>query len=117
MTTQRSFLVDGMGERFALPEVPAAEPELSPFGKFCRRHDWFVPWVRDYLRRQIVDGAKSVSVRAAMEAARPKVNERAKTMVAGAGPVTLNNNWQMELTQELYRVAPDLRPYIRRRAG
>lgn len=118
MTTQRSFLVDGMGERFALPEIPPTVAEKPDgFDRLKQNHPWCLEWIRDYLRREVYNGAKSVGVRKAMEACRHTHQKRFGEDVPGVGRVGLNNNHQIAIVQWLYQNAPDLRPCIRRRAG
>jgi hypothetical protein len=107
--TQLTFDLPDCTEQIKLPESVAP----TGFEKFRTAHPWFVDWIRDYLRLQVRNGARSVSVRAAMEAARPKL--RAYIEMSGVGYVGFDNRWHVALTEAVYHAAPDLRPFIRRR--
>lgn len=114
VTTQRSFLVDGLKGELRLP--PSTKPSPHDDAEaFAEVHGWFIEWIETEARRRKSAGHKSWSMKAAFEAGRHLFPAKFGANIPGVGKVGLNNNLTAPLTDLIVKRAPDLEGFFRQR--
>ena len=117
MTTQRTFITDGLSERYSLPEsLPKAKPSPhTDAEEFAKVHPWFVEWIIGHARKRKSEGSTRWSMKAAFELARHLFLARFGVAIPGVGRVGLNNNLTASMTRLIEKRAPDLAGFFRQR--